>query len=85
MIDLIYSNVRYEITYGDHSCSFGAPMAKTDEELADILEEVVKMLRAAKDGKKVIAECDKCHQFILEDESLTEIDGETLCSNCTTQ
>jgi len=62
----LLKHVRYRISYGQNSISFGAPMANNDKELADILEDLIAGLRA--DSKKVIGECNKCNAFILEDE-----------------
>ena len=49
-LEELLKNVRYNITYGGNSISFGATMANNDAELAGILEGLVNGLRA--DSKK---------------------------------
>ena len=66
-IEQLFSNVRYNISYGDSNLSFGAPLAKTNEELADILEDIVNMLRS--NSKSVVGECISCNSFIYENET----------------
>ena len=68
MDDKIFENIRFNFSYGDITMGFGAPMPKNDDELADIIEEFANSIRAQKDAKKVVGECEECHEWIFEGE-----------------
>lgn len=44
---------RYRLQYGEHEISFSAPMAETREQLAEILEDIVGMLKAPEDTGEI--------------------------------
>ena len=62
----LLKETRYVLSYGDKKLSFGASLAETNSELADILENVCRMLRAK--SKEVIGECDNCNEFLFKGE-----------------
>jgi hypothetical protein len=47
--DGLCPQTRYRLQYGGHELAFSAPMAETREQLAEVLEEAVGMLKAPED------------------------------------